>query len=372
MTDENSQLTTARQDVQPSEIIAGLGVADRALLAACLALFEDSTLSKRLEQLYSKSSDWMRNGLRWLDVDALQKWLGDANAQEGTASLQTQMRFWQDKEKCLLEDNDLRLILWIYLREAFDLPARLTVSTRGADALATELAAAAIHAADPPSLIQNGKDILQHWGWIGGKRRCITLTEVVLPVLDDLIATALKGGAGQMDAAAQEGLVAEMRACLEGMSEKDQKCLLHKIRAKDFNDAAIRNMLLTGGSLAAINIGVGAAGFSAYILAAQASAFIPMVGGPALVSFVSVISNPVTMIGGTAAAIWWATSSAKQKIQTAVGLRVLALLALQGLSFTNRDGIAVTLDSFSRAKRLQPIGNLDNKTATRYRDEWRA
>ncbi|MGH8521563.1 MAG: hypothetical protein ACREU9_09145, partial [Gammaproteobacteria bacterium] len=368
MTDENNQLVTARQDVQPSDIIAGLGLADRALLAACLALFEDSTLSKHLEQLYSKSTDWVRNGLRWLDVDTLQKWLGDANVQEETASLQTQMTFWL--ENCPLADKDLRLILWIYLREAFDLPARLTVSTRGADALATELAAAAIHAADPPSLIQDGKNLLQRWGLIEGKPRYASLADVVLPVLDDLVATALKDGAGQMDADAQEKLVAEMHTRLEGMSEADQQCLLDRIGARDFNDTAIRNMLLTGSGLAAFGGCVSMAGFSAYILAAKASAFIPMVSGPALVSLVSVISNPVTMIVGTAAAIWWATSSAKQKIQTAVGLRVLALLALQGLSVTNRDGIAVTLDSFSRAKALKPVGNLDDETVNRYREEW--
>lgn len=359
MTDENNQSMTARQEVQPSDIIAGLGLADRALLAACLALFEDSTLLKRIEQLYSKSSNWVRNTLRRPDVDAVQ---------EGTESLQTQMTFWL---KNSLTDNDLRLILWIYLREAFDLPARLTVSTRGADALATELAAAAIHAADPPSLIQDGEGLLQRWGWIEGKQRCITLTDIVLPVLDDLMATALKDGLGQMDADAQERLIAEMRIRLKGMSEQDQQRLLDKIGAKDFNDTAIRNMLLTGGSLAAINFGVSAAGFSAYILAAQASAFIPMVSGPALVSLVSVISNPVTLIGGTAAAIWWARSSAKQKTQTAVGLRVLALLALQGISASNRNGVAVTLDGFSRANALQPIGNLEGKTAERYRDEWR-
>lgn len=212
MIDENDRRATARQDVQPSDIIVGLGLADRALLAACLALFEDSTLSKRLEQLYSKSSDWVRNGIRWLDVDALQKWLGDANVEQETTSVTTQMTFW--REKCSLEDNDLRLILWIFLREAFALPARLTVSMRGADALATELAAAAIHAADPPSLIRNGKNLLRHWGWIEGKLRCISLTDVVVPVLDDLIATALKDGAGQMDAAAQERLIAEVRHVL--------------------------------------------------------------------------------------------------------------------------------------------------------------
>ena len=361
MTNENNQLVTARQDVQPSDIIAGLGLADRALLAACLALFEDSTLSKRLEQLYSQSSDWLRNAFQWL---------GDANVQEETASLQTQMTFWL--QKCRLTDNDLRLILWIYLREAFALPARLTVSTRGADALATELAAAAIHAADPPSLIEDAKDLFQHWGWIEGKRRCITLTDVVLPVLDELMATALKEGDGQMDAVARKRLIAEMRARLEGMSETDQQCLLDRIGAKDFNDTAIRNMLLAGGAFAAFGGGVSMAGFSAYILAAQASAFIPVVSGPALVSIVSVISNPRDHDRRHGCGHLVGDFFCQTNIQTAVGLRVLALLALQGLSVTNRDGIAVTLDSFSRAKALKPVGNLDDETAKRYREEWHA
>lgn len=38
--------------VQPTDILAGLGAADRPLLSACIALFEDSTLARRLSQLY--------------------------------------------------------------------------------------------------------------------------------------------------------------------------------------------------------------------------------------------------------------------------------------------------------------------------------
>ncbi|MDQ3777060.1 MAG: hypothetical protein M3461_23260 [Pseudomonadota bacterium] len=145
MTDQNNQLVAVRQDVQPSDIIVGLGSADRKLLAACLALFEDSTLSQRLQQYYSKAWDWARTHLGRLDVDAFQKWLGNASVQKETASVTTRKESWEADRQ--LTDNDLRLILWIYLREAFDLRARLTVSMRGADVLATELAAAAIHLA---------------------------------------------------------------------------------------------------------------------------------------------------------------------------------------------------------------------------------
>lgn len=46
-----------KPEIEPSDIIRGLGVADRRLLAMCLALFEDSTLSSRLKQLYGIASN---------------------------------------------------------------------------------------------------------------------------------------------------------------------------------------------------------------------------------------------------------------------------------------------------------------------------
>ena len=58
--------------------------------------------------------------------------------------VETRMAFWLGSK---IGDDALRLILWIYLRKAFGVPAKLSVSMRGAEALAVELAAAAIHAA---------------------------------------------------------------------------------------------------------------------------------------------------------------------------------------------------------------------------------
>ena len=143
---------------------------------------------------YPNSKHWVRKHLGRRDVDALQKCIGDASVQKKTTSVKTRKEFWEENWRLT---DDLRLILWIYLREAFDLPGRLTASTRGADALAIELAAAAIHAADPPSLNQDGKKLLQHWDWREGPRG-ISLTDVVVPMLDNLLAIALEGGAGQV------------------------------------------------------------------------------------------------------------------------------------------------------------------------------
>ena len=38
--------------MQSADLLAGLGAANRHLLATCLGLFEDSTLSRRLDEIY--------------------------------------------------------------------------------------------------------------------------------------------------------------------------------------------------------------------------------------------------------------------------------------------------------------------------------
>ncbi len=43
--------------IQPADLMAGLGAADNELLATCLALFDDSTLTARLGQMYERGSD---------------------------------------------------------------------------------------------------------------------------------------------------------------------------------------------------------------------------------------------------------------------------------------------------------------------------
>jgi hypothetical protein len=89
------------------------------------------------------------------------------------------------------------------------------------------------------------------------------------------------------------------------------------------------------------------AGFSAYLLAAQASAFIALVSVPGLVSIVSVLSNPITVVVTSALALWWFAREADRQVRAAVGLRVLSLLAAHGLS-AGRNGVVKALESFRR------------------------
>jgi hypothetical protein len=112
-------------------------------------------------------------------------------------------------------------------------------------------------------------------------------------------------------------------------------------------------------------------GFSAYILAAQASAFIPLVSGPGLVSFVSVMSNPVTLVAGTVGAGWWLSSSANQRIRAIVATRAVAMLAIQGLS-SGRKGLDEALKAFASIDSLPTNAGsrLDRKQISQYQNEW--
>jgi hypothetical protein len=216
------------QIVQPIDILSGLGAAERPLLSACVVLFEDSTFARRLSHLYGQvqgsAAAWLR-----------QAW-GVREIENVAASVQSRVDFWDGGD---WSDDDLRLIVWIYLREAFALPERLGLSERGAARICDDLAAAAIAAGAPLSAAPAATPDDPSQG-------AVNLTRVVQAVLQELLATALGEGPGHLDAAAQKRLVEEARARLDCMDATDRERLFKAAAVQDLNDAAVRKILLTG------------------------------------------------------------------------------------------------------------------------------
>jgi hypothetical protein len=93
---------------------------------------------------------------------------------------------------------------------------------------------------------------------------------------------------------------------------------------------AAQAALAAGGSWIVFAQVIGAAGFAPYILAAQASAWIPFVGGPALVSFLAVLVNPLTVFVGVGALAWLGGSRIERVVQSQIAARLCVLLAAQG------------------------------------------
>lgn len=322
--------------IQPIDILAGLGVANRAMLATGLALFEDAALMRQLDARWGKTREKIAGE-------------GASAVAKGVASRRT---FWV---KAALPDDTLRLVLWIYLRDGFGLPARLCLTRNSAALICDDIAAAAVSVgrqADP-----NKKDTIA------------TLDAVVQPVLDALIRSALSGDEGGMSDADRQQLLTETRQQLEAMGAAEQKRLLERVGADRLTDDAVRKVLLTGGAFGAFGGAVSMAGFSAYILAAKASAFIPLVSGPALVSMVSILANPITAIGGTAYLAWHAGSSVRKKSQLRVAVIVSSLLGLQGIS-KGQGGVARMLECFRGCAVLKPVGDLSSELIAEYQKEW--
>src|SRR5690554_5284935 len=360
----------------PTDLLAGLGGANRELLATCLALFDDSRWQRRLETLNEQATERMEGFARRLghqvkqwrdgsDHDALPR-LPAPEIEEGGRELGERQRYWQDADYC---DDTLRMLLWVRLRVALGLPARLTTTSRGCGFLADDMAARLIHVLDPPGLVNSGRRWLHQRGWLAQGQHATTLDDVVMPVLDELLEQALKDETSSVSQEERHEILRQAIASLGELSGEDHARLLDETQANRRNDAALRNALLLGGGMLTFSGGVGAAGFSAYILAAQASAFIPWVSGPGLVSFVSVMSNPITVLGVAGGGSWWFIRSANEKVRVAVAARVVAMLTLHG-KLSGNSGIEGAKRCFSQAAGLPDGEGVSAKELRRYREEW--
>src|SRR5690554_3442199 len=148
----------------PTDFLAGLGGANRELLSTCLALFDDSRWQRRLETLNEQANERME-GLAKRLGNQVEQWLEGTGRdpmprlpapeiEEGGRELGERQRYWQEAD---YSDDTLRLLLWVRLRVALGLPARLTSTSRGCGYLADDMAARLIHVLDPPGLVNSGR-----------------------------------------------------------------------------------------------------------------------------------------------------------------------------------------------------------------------
>lgn len=128
--------------------------------------------------------------------------------------------------------------------------------------------------------------------------------------------------------------------------------------------------IAAGGSWATFAVLIANAGFAPYILAAQVSAFIPMVGGPALVSLLATLVNPLTVMVGVGALGWLGIGRGSRIVRSQVAARMCVLLAMSGSQAKN-EGLGAFLGDMRHMDR-EPASELtwlrsDQRTALRSR-----
>ncbi|MFK5947360.1 MAG: hypothetical protein QM500_01155, partial [Methylococcales bacterium] len=340
------------------DIVNGLHCCDREFICVCLSLFEDSLLHRKLLKLYDshfgETSEKLFTMFRW----------GKSDKAKLADSILKGKDEWFNSS---FDDDTLRLILWIYLRESFSLNESISLSRRGIDKIADDLVAAIMLSTNKTSIIKKVKNYIKDDSLSSADN--ITFSELCYKTLNELIDSMHEKF--KEDESSDEGheYVNEVKKNLKSLDQKMQDQILKEIGADEFNDQAIRTILLTTGGFTAFSASVGLSGFSAYILAAQASAFIPFVTGPGLVSFVSVLSNPVTTVAAIAGSAWWVTKSANTSIKQNVASLVSTLLSIQSVSSSKTDYDAIS-SMFTKVNQLELYRDLMDDTVQRYIKLW--
>ncbi|MDR9759429.1 hypothetical protein RJJ37_07250 [Rhizobium redzepovicii] len=324
--------------VPPWAILSGLGALDRRELCNLLASFEATTL-------LAMSMDRA--------ADILARFRKDGGDAEKTAFA----RRLKDTAEALFtsqsSERGLRIRLWTRMAEALDLDLSLPLSARSASSEAAGMAfkAAAITATPIADDYDEATQTTLQRVWRGVKSIRGRETRDFGSLVADqarLVARA----------------VAE--AALSGeLSEENQQAIGQRVRdhieslPPEFRDDAMRNaltagnkaalaLLVSGTSAFTVGVGVNLAGFSAYILAAQASAFIPFMSGPAVVSTLFMLANPLFTVPAVVGIGYLANRHVNGGQAAKLAAVVTVQLALRGLS-AERGGLAIALNDFRTA-----------------------
>ena len=370
---KQTQIAESIIGITPVHVLAGLRSSDRCMLATFLALFDDGALMRRLQVLTEKTIQTVSEQAGRANIPFPWNPYGGAQTnspEQAAKELRSRVEDWN---RSPYHNDVLRLLLWIRLREALHLPPRLSASMRGTQGLADDVAAALINALDPPGLIKSGRRWLHKKEWLEQGVPALTLEDIVVPVLDELLEENLQRGGGtgeaQLDQENRRRQLKETLTAFKQFGPDQYADHLQRTGANRANDTAILITALLGGGLGALGATVSAMGFGAYILAAQASAFIPLVSGPGLVSFVSVLTNPITILALVGGGGWMVARSAKEKAEVAVASRVISLLALNGLKAESTDQPDL-LRVFSSTLELNPAMGINDPLIYAYRNEW--
>lgn len=325
--------------VFPRDIIAGLGCTPREQLATFLALLEESTPLEESIKLFKRYKNRLDSSLGW-------------QKSEYITAVQERQRAWQTSE---LQDDELKILLWIALREIFKLPPRISHSIAGCSSLADDLVATIIHHKyKPESLSQKLVKGFQKQDQAVGLPP--TLQSIVLECLEVLKTHNAKfqsePSINDGEDVVSEKTLADAHQWLATQTPQQLAALASLMGVEKVNENALGKFMAGAGAITTFSAGVSLAGFSAYILAAQASAFIPLVSGPGLVSAVAVLANPLTVGAGVVGGGWWAYQSTKQKMRAIVATQVISLLALQGV-FAGPASLRRTASAFIRTSKLR-------------------
>jgi hypothetical protein len=320
--------------IAPIAIMNGLASAERATLATLLALYEDTGLFTLLKSRIQDTA-----GRFGRAIDAFRN-LPVGDAQEAFARRLTETG--QRIDGSGLPTDALRLALWAHLRGGFGLDPALSLSPPGLKAVCGDVAsqaslAFAVQLRDEARAAQSLGD-RQYWrdrlaamNPFGRKAPdFVPFDTVVRATAVRLIGAALDSD--DVPAGLKDELSGAVRRAVDGLDAERHGGLLDQAGMERLGDAAVAKLLVGSGSLIGLSVAVELAGFSAYILAAKASAIIPFIGGKALVSGLFVLTNPLFVVPALLGGGYLVSAKLEASIRRGLSMSAAAILALRGLA----------------------------------------
>lgn len=321
--------------IPPWTIVAGLGTLGRLEICQLLPHFEDTSLQNIAIDKARDLSNRFDKGEEEPGEAAFKRRLV-TSSQRLMASAET--------------DEALRARLWDHLLASFDIEASLPLSSRVANNKAAELA---YHAARtlPDQLDQGDNEVSRSYGGEAWKRlsalfskRNADFSAIVIAQAELLARLVSDAAERDMLSESDKAQLAEkIRSQIEQLPPELRNQAME--RALNSGDKALVGLLASGSSLVGVGIAVNLAGFSAYILAAQAAAIIPFVGGATMVSMLFVLANPLFIGPVLMTAAYLAGRRVKGSHARQLSASIAVQLALKGIA-DGRAGLRTSLDSF--------------------------
>ncbi|WP_334543832.1 hypothetical protein [Rhizobium leguminosarum] len=326
--------------VPPWAIMAGLGALERREVADLLANFEATTLLNISRDKLADTLNRFQNGSRDKEVASFARRLRDLSDRTAASGAST---------------SALRMRLWTLVMQSLDLDPNFPLSTRTSAAVCASLANAAATViaqalpeqddAGGKSLVGNAFRRMRAIATAGNVADFDFLVGEKAKLIADAIARAAQTGELKADDTAE--IERRVRAYLETLPPEAQDAAVRDALKRGDNAALL--MAVSGTSALAVGVGVNLAGFSAYILAAQASAFIPFVSGPAAVSTLFMLANPLFSVPAVAGIGFLASRHVNGQSASRLAANVVVHVGLRGLA-VGVDGLASVLDQFRMAQ----------------------
>jgi len=319
-------------------IAIGLADSNRETLSTLLSLLEDTeVVGIALASARDAAQSAKAKMVRWLGGESL-----EVEARSATARIEAgaaRIRESQDSTELL------RLRVWLHIWDGFGLEPEVPVSDRAIDRCVSKMGDAyaqymARLAWDEEAESKSffSKDYWEHHG----QYKFVPFRGV--PVVEHNFSQAftfafqriIEGLAQGEDTETQREIGDRAVEYLEGLDEKHRSELLAAANVEEISRESAMKILALQGTLVGTGVATELAGFSAYVLAAKASAIIPIVGGKTLVSTLAVLSNPVFIVPAILLVGGFFGSKAAGDILRFMGMNVITVLALRGVAVGNR------------------------------------